>query len=84
MRLILALLVMFSSSVFALDTEKERKLRTEKQIKKVIEDEAKYAREQVFYTDDNYDFKGSEVNDDSLKTIKVPPVDDLDMDHVYD
>jgi len=84
MKLFLAILITFSSFLLASDIDKQRKLRTEKQIKKVMEDEAKYAREQAFYTADDYDFKGSEVNEDSLEVIKAPDVDDLDMDHVYD
>lgn len=84
MKLFLAILITFSSFLLASDIDKQRKLRTEKHIKKVMEDEAKYAREQAFYTADDYDFKGSEVNEESLEVIKAPEVDDLDMDHVYD
>lgn len=84
MKLLLAMILTFSSFLFANDIEKKRKLRTEQHIKKVIEDEAKFAREQAFYTADDYDFEGSEVNEESLEVIKVPEIDDLDMDHVYD
>jgi DNA topoisomerase IA len=84
MKLILVAILALSSLLLANDIEKERKIRTEKHIKKVMEDEAKYAREQAFYTADDYDFEGSEVNEESLEVIKVPEVDDLDMDHVYD
>ena len=84
MKLILVVLLSLSSFLLASDIEKQRKIRTEKHIKKVMEDEAKYAREQAFYTADDYDFKGSEVNKESLEVIEVPKVDDLDMDHVYD
>jgi len=84
MKLFLATLITFSSFLLASDIDKQRKLRTEKHIKKVMEDEAKYAREQAFYTADEYDFEGSEVNEESLEVIKAPEVDDLNMDHVYD
>ena len=47
--------------------------------------EKKYAKEQTFYSEENYDFKGAEVNPESLKNIKeVQPQYDFDMDDVYD
>ena len=55
-----------------------------KQLQKAMEDEKKYAKEQMFYDQYSYDFKGSEVNPKSLKYIKDVEVDDLDMDNVYD
>jgi hypothetical protein len=42
-----------------------------KQLKKAMEDEKKFANEQKFYTADEYDFKGSEVNEESLKHIEA-------------
>ncbi len=83
MKLLLVMILVFSSFLLASDVEKERKIRTEKQIKKVIEEEKKYAKEQVFYSEENYDFNSSKVNEDSLHAIEVPEVDDLDMDDVY-
>jgi beta-glucanase (GH16 family) len=42
-----------------------------KQLKKAMEDEKKFANEQKFYKADEYDFKGSEVNEESLKNIET-------------
>ena len=55
-----------------------------KQLKKAMDDEKKYAKEQMFYNQYSYDFKGSEVNQDSLKHIEDLEMDELDMDSVYD
>ncbi len=63
----------------------ERKSRVEKQIEIEMEKEKKYSIEQTFYTEENYDFKGAEVNPDSLLSIPtLEPQDDFDMDSVYD
>lgn len=76
--------LVLNSFLFASDVDAQRKVRTEKQIQKIIEAEKKYAKEQAFYTADDYDFKGREVDKESLEVIKPVEVDDLDMDHVYD
>ena len=55
-----------------------------KQIKKEMEKEKKYSREQTFYSSDRYDFHGSQVNPESLKSLPEIEVDDLDMNSVYD
>ena len=55
-----------------------------KQVERNMAKEQKYAREQTFYQQHNYDFKGSEVNQESLKYIDAIEVDDLDMNSVYD
>ncbi len=66
-------------------SDKERKSRVEKQIQKEMENEKKYAKEQTFYSEKNYDFKGAEVNPDSLDSVpKLEPQYDFDMDSVYD
>ena len=49
-----------------------------------MEREKKYAKEQTFYNSNNYDFKGAEVEEESLKNIKAIEVEDFDMDSVYD
>ncbi len=65
--------------------DKDKKARAEKQLKKEMENEKKYAKEQTFYSEENYDFKGAEVNKDSLDTVpKLEPQYDFDMDSVYD
>ena len=66
-------------------SDKERKARAEKQLKKEMENEKKYAKEQTFYSEENYDFKGAEVNKDSLDSIPdLEPQYDFDMESVYD
>jgi len=87
MKIILAVLILISTSVFALDTNDEKlksKKRLEKQIKKEMEKEKKYAREQTFYSGANYNLKDSEVNEESLETLPEIEVEDFDMDSVYD
>ena len=85
MKKILTTIFILSSLLFAGDsTDNEKKIRLEKQIKIELENEKKYAKEQTFYTQENYDFKGAEVNADSLKDVNELEVDDLDMDSVYD
>ena len=80
--IILNSLLMASSSA---KSDKDRKNRLEKQIKKEMENEKKYAKEQTFYSEENYDFKGAEVNKDSLDSVpKLEPQYDFDMDSVYD
>ncbi|SFV66050.1 hypothetical protein MNB_SV-10-262 [hydrothermal vent metagenome] len=60
--------------------------RTKEAVRKAMELEKKYAKEQRFYSGDEYDFKGAEVNKDSLKSVPVIKPDyDFDMDTgVYD
>ena len=86
MKKILVLMLVISSYLLAsndqVDTKK--KSRAEKQIKKEMEKEKKYAREQTFYQSNNYDLKASEVNQDSVDALPNIKVDDLDMDSVYD
>ncbi|MEA2018573.1 MAG: hypothetical protein U9N59_09000 [Campylobacterota bacterium] len=86
MKNIIILLILCSSLVIASSNESdsEKKIRVEKQIKEEIEKEKKYANEQKFYRKDNYDFKRSEVNQESLSTIPEIEIDDLDMNSVYD
>lgn len=81
-------MLMMNSLLVAADkskSEKEKKSRIEKQIKKEMENEKKYAKEQTFYSEKNYDFKGAEVNKDSLESLpELEPQYDFDMDNVYD
>jgi len=55
----------------------------EEQMKKNIEQEKKFAKEQKFYQGDEYNLKAHEVNPESLKHLKEIEVEDLDMDDVY-
>lgn len=58
---------------------------TEQQLRKQMELEKKYAKEQKFYQGDEYDLKRHEVNPDSLPDVPViKPENDFDMTHVYD
>ena len=67
------------------EKETQRQKRIEKQIKTEMEKEKKYAKEQTFYQTHNYDFKGAEVNQDSIESIpEIEVQDDFDMDSVYD
>ena len=86
MRKLLVLILVVNSLLFSADSKSdhEKKLRIEKQIKKEMEKEKKYAKEQTFYKGENYDFKGAEVNMDSLKNLPDIELDDLDMNSVYD
>lgn len=78
---LLALMVLFSVLLLGVE-DNETKKNIQEQMKK----EQKYAQEQKFYRADEYDFKGAEVNEESLKNIPDQPEynDDFDMDHVYD
>jgi len=88
MKYFLILLIIFNSLLMASNTaksDKKRKARVEKQLKKEMENEKKYAKERTFYSEKNYDFKGAEVNKDSLDSVpKLEPQYDFDMDSVYD
>jgi len=88
MNKILIFVLMVNSLLMASNDQSnhdERKSRVEKQIEIEMEKEKKYSIEQTFYTEENYDFKGAEVNPDSLLSIPtLEPQDDFDMDSVYD
>ena len=79
------LVFMILSTILIASTTTNKKARLDKHIKQQLEKEKKYAKEQVFYSEENYDFSGAEVNPESLKNIdNIEPQDDFDMDHVYD
>ncbi len=88
MKIFLTFMIIFNSLLMAADSaksNKESKARAEKQLKKEMENEKKYAKEQTFYSEKNYDFKGAEVNKDSLDSVpELEPQYDFDMDSVYD
>lgn len=79
--LILNSLVLASSSG---DSDAAKKSRLDKQIEIEIQREKKFAKEQTFYQQNNYDFKGSEVNPDSLDSLPDVEDDDFNIDSVYD
>jgi len=84
----LLLLIMFTTILLAsneIENETEKKARIAKQLQVDLKKEKKYAKEQVFYTEENYDFSSAEVNPDSLDSIQeLENQDDFDMDDVYD
>jgi len=85
MKKILTVIILLSSLLFSSNnTDKEKKIREEKHLKENMAKEQKYAREQTFYTIENYDLKGAEVNPDSLDSVPEIEVDDFNMDSVYD
>jgi hypothetical protein len=73
MKNILLALLLISTILLAENNKSDTKENSilKKQLKKAMEDEKKFANEQKFYTADEYDFKGSEVNEESLKNIDV-------------
>lgn len=83
-RVIIFILVVNSLLLATSDVDSAKKSRIKKQIQKEIEKEKKYSKEKIFYSEKNYDFKGSEINTESLKSLPEIKVDDLDMDSVYD
>jgi len=78
------LLFLFISSSILLASNNMQKKIIQKNIKEQMKKEQKYAKEQTFYTEDNYDFKGAEVNPESVKMLHPLEVNDMDMDDVYD
>jgi sortase (surface protein transpeptidase) len=80
-KIILAI-AMLTSILSASNSKKDKILQ--KSVEEQMKKEQKYAKEQTFYNEDNYDFKGAEVNPESVKMLKPLEVNDLDMDDVYD
>ncbi len=80
---VLAVTALLSSSTQ--QKQDESKARAEKQLQIEMEKEKKYSKEQTFYQSHSYDFKGAEVNPDSLDSLpSIEVQDDFDMDSVYD
>ena len=88
MKFFIILTVMLSLSLSAQSLSKDeiaKKERAAKQLKIEMEKEKKYSKEQQFYQSKNYDFKGAEVNQDSVDSVPdIELQDDFDMDTVYD
>ena len=88
MKYFIILTVALSLSLSAQSANKDevaKKKRAAKQLQIEMEKEKKYSREQQFYQSHNYDFKGAEVNKDSLDSVpNIETQDDFDMDSVYD
>lgn len=83
MKYILLLIILLTTSSFSFQNKESLE---EKNLKKQLEREKKYAQEQRFYSGKEYDLKSFEVNMESVKNL--PDVEDtnadFDMDHVYD
>lgn len=84
MKNIFVLIMLICSILLATDGNTQNEQRIKKQLEIEMEKEKRYSIEQTFYQKDNYDFKGSEVNEDSLENVPELELDDLDMDSVYD
>ena len=92
MKQLLVFFLLFSSLLFADNNMQQNKkeLTKEERAKKNLEDqvkrEEKYAREQKFYSAKNYDFKGAEVDEETVNAIPDKPNtnEDFDMDSTYD
>lgn len=87
MKKILTLILILNTLLWSADDKKNddhRKSRIDKQIEIEMEKEKKHSIEQTFYNQDNYDFKGAEVNKDSLDSVPHIEVDDFNIDSVYD
>jgi len=88
----LLLLLMVFSFTFSYASEKAKtentdmKKRIEKHIQEQQKKEKKYSKEKAFYKEENYDFKGAQVDEGSVKNLPEAPNynDDFDMDSVYD
>ena len=84
MRLFLTLILIFNTLLLGSTDDAKKKDRAEKQLKIEMEKEKKYSKERTFYQHNNYDFKGAQVNPDSIDSVPDIEVDDFDMDSVYD
>ncbi len=84
MRKILILAIVFNSLLWSANADSEKEKRLKKQIEIEMENEKKYSREQTFYSEKYYDFKGSEVNKETVESIEEIEPLEFDMDSVYD
>lgn len=87
MKKIMILAIVLNSFLWASgsdESDEEKKKRTERQIQIEMEREKKFSREQTFYQGKDYDLKGAEVNEDTVESLTEIPVDNLDMNDVYD
>ncbi len=83
MRKILTFIVISSAILFAVPSEKsssQKDKKIQEQLKKQMEKEQKYAKEQTFYHGKAYDLKSFEVDPDSLPDVpSIKPDYDFDM-----
>jgi len=81
----LFLLLLFIFTLCASENLKIDNLHN-KNLKEQMDKEKKYAEEQKFYMGKDYDLKGFQVDEKSLKNIPNQPDynEDFEMDNVYD
>lgn len=84
MKFILTFILVFNALLLGSTADAKKKDRAEKQLQIEMEKEKKYSQERTFYQKNNYDFKGAQVNPDSIDSVPDIEVDDFDMDSVYD
>ena len=82
MKNIFLLILIINSFLFAVDAKQETK--TEKEVRKQMELEKKYAKEQTFYKGKEYDLKSFEVNPDALQSLPILDIDYSDDDDVME
>lgn len=85
MKTLILLIILSVNVLFANSSKQEEQLKKE-HLQKQLERETKYAKEQRFYSKDEYDLKSHEVNKDSVKNLPDMPDtnEDFNMDDVYD
>ena len=70
----LTLLIIAASVTIASDNDQnssKKNIRIQKAVQKAMEKEKKYAKEQRFYSADEYDFKGAEIDPNTLDNIET-------------
>ena len=82
MKNIFLLILIINSFLFAVDAKQETK--TEKEVRKQMELEKKYAKEQTFYKGKDYNLKSFEVNPDALQSMPILDIDYADDDDVLE
>ena len=85
--MIFVILSLASMLVYSSENNSTREDNTTKEaVNKAIEKEKKYAKEKRFYNEDEYDFKGAQIDPETLEKVPLlEPDDDFDMSTgVYD
>ena len=83
MKYLLITIILLTTQLNAQNAQVSKKEK--EALKKALEAEAKYAREQKFYSGSEYDLKSKEVDPETIKHVKpIEPENDFDMDDVYD
>lgn len=82
MKNIFILILIINSFLFAVEGKQETK--TEKEVRKQMELEKKYAKEQTFYKGKDYDLKSFEVSQDAINSIPEMDIDYSDDDDVIE